>query len=147
MIATSVHGPRVRTRLSAFGILVAAVTFAAPVRSACTLALVDVNVVSMTSDAVVPGQALRLEGDRIAAIGPSWSVAVDDCQARVDGRGRYLAPGLIDAHVHLESASFAAVFGAKVEPIAFEDVLALLYRALWWPVRCWQARLLFCPLQ
>jgi alpha-D-ribose 1-methylphosphonate 5-triphosphate diphosphatase len=49
----------------------------------------------VTPDAVVDG-AVRIEGDRIAAVGPDVTPAGGD--AVVDAGGRYLLPGLIDLH-------------------------------------------------
>lgn len=43
-------------------------------------------------------------GDRIAAVGPPGSLAG---AVVVEARGRYLAPGFIDAHVHIESSMVA----------------------------------------
>lgn len=43
------------------------------------------------------GADLLVEGDRIAAIGPD--IAVSDAEI-VDGRGRIVIPGLINAHIH-----------------------------------------------
>ena len=40
---------------------------------------------------------------RIAAVGPSRSVKVPKDARRIDGRGRYLIPGLADMHTHLYS--------------------------------------------
>jgi imidazolonepropionase-like amidohydrolase len=39
---------------------------------------------------------------RIAAIGPASRVAVPASAVRVDGTGKFLIPGLIDSHVHLQ---------------------------------------------
>ncbi len=62
--------------------------------------LTNVTLVTMTAAAPIEGRAVVVEGGRILEI-------IDDAQARriaaatiIDGRGMYLAPGLIDAHVH-----------------------------------------------
>lgn len=41
-----------------------------------------------------------VRGDRIAAFGPAGETAVPEDAERVDGHGRTLLPGLIDAHTH-----------------------------------------------
>ena len=40
-------------------------------------------------------------GEKIAEIGPSHSVAVAGEIRRIDGRGKYLIPGMMDLHLHL----------------------------------------------
>jgi len=47
------------------------------------------------------GWALRVEGERIAAVGPAASVTVPHRARVVDLPGATLLPGLIDVHVHL----------------------------------------------
>ena len=66
-----------------------------------TWVIVDVDVVPMTSDTVLRAQTVVVRDGRIAAMGPSARVAVPAGARRVDGRGRWLVPGLADAHVHL----------------------------------------------
>ena len=65
------------------------------------LAFVDVNVVPMDSERVVPGQSVLVEGERIVSIGPFASVALPADATRIDGRGKYLMPGLADMHIHI----------------------------------------------
>src|SRR5262245_47988880 len=53
-------------------------------------------------DAVQNDVALAVEGDRIAAIGPTDSILRSYANAEVyDGRGKALLPGLINCHAHL----------------------------------------------
>ncbi len=47
--------------------------------------------------------------DRIAAVGPSDSIAVPPGARRIDGRGKWLIPGLWDMHVHLTLEGRAAL--------------------------------------
>jgi imidazolonepropionase-like amidohydrolase len=67
-------------------------------------AFTHVNVVPMDSERVVEDETVLTRGGRISAVGPSSEVAVPAEALRVDGRGRYLMPGLMDLHVHLFSA-------------------------------------------
>src|SRR5207244_3493112 len=56
----------------------------------------------VTVDAVRDDVALALEGDRIAAIGPTDAILQAYRTADVyDGRGKALVPGLINCHAHL----------------------------------------------
>lgn len=57
----------------------------------------------VTVDAVRHDVALAVDGDRIAAIGPTDQVLRTYPQAEVyEGRGKALLPGLINCHAHLE---------------------------------------------
>jgi 5-methylthioadenosine/S-adenosylhomocysteine deaminase len=58
--------------------------------------------VVVTVDDVRHDVALAVEGDRIAAIGPTDRIRQQYAQAEVyDGRGKALFPGLINCHAHL----------------------------------------------
>lgn len=61
----------------------------------------DVTIVDGTGAAPVPGQALVVEGRRIAWQGPSESAPSTSSEAVVEGGGRTVLPGLINCHVHL----------------------------------------------
>ena len=65
------------------------------------LALVDVSLVPLDSARSIPHQTVLVDGDRIVALGPTRSVDVPDGARVVDGRGRFLMPGLADMHAHL----------------------------------------------
>ncbi len=68
-----------------------------------TFAITGVSVVPMTSDTVLAGSTVVVRDGRIALAGPSRSVHVPPGARRVDGRGKYLIPGLADLHTHLFS--------------------------------------------
>ena len=56
----------------------------------------------VTHDAVHHDAALAVEGDKIAAIGPTDAILKTYSRAEVyDGRGKALLPGLINCHAHL----------------------------------------------
>jgi imidazolonepropionase-like amidohydrolase len=69
------------------------------------LAFVYVNVVPMTFDGVLKDQTVIVEGKRITRIGPASSIRLPPNYLRIDGRGKYLMPGLVDFHVHLRDTS------------------------------------------
>ena len=73
------------------------------------VAFVDVNVVPMDSDGILSRHTVLVRGNRIEAVGPVDQVTVPDDAFRIEGRGRYLMPGLVDMHVHLTSKTFANV--------------------------------------
>ena len=67
-----------------------------------SIAFVDVNVIPMTPTlGVVPHQTVVIRNGRIESVGDAGA-AIPRGAARVDGRGKYLIPGLADMHVHLE---------------------------------------------
>lgn len=61
----------------------------------------DVTVVDGTGAPPVPGQAMVVEGRRIAWMGPADQAPVTSPDAVVEGGGRTVLPGLINCHVHL----------------------------------------------
>jgi imidazolonepropionase-like amidohydrolase len=74
--------------------------------AAAVTAFVDVNVVPMDSERVLPGQTVVVQGGRITALGPSPQVPVPAGAVRIDGRGQFLIPGLADMHAHIFSPGF-----------------------------------------
>jgi imidazolonepropionase-like amidohydrolase len=58
----------------------------------------------MTGAAPNPGQTVIVVRDRIEAVGPFGTVAVPHGATILDGRGKFLIPGLADMHVHLTAA-------------------------------------------
>ncbi len=68
-----------------------------------TVAFVNVNVIPMDSERVLTEQTVIVRDGRIVELGPTKSVFVSRGALVVDGRGKYLMPGLADLHVHLRS--------------------------------------------
>jgi imidazolonepropionase-like amidohydrolase len=64
------------------------------------VAFVDVTVVPMDSERLVEHQTVVVQDGRITALGPSQSVHVPATAQQIDGRGKFLMPGLTDMHVH-----------------------------------------------
>jgi hypothetical protein len=64
------------------------------------LAITDVAVVDVDAGILRHGQTVLLAGDTIAAVGPASDVVLPARAHRLDGRGRYLIPGLWDMHTH-----------------------------------------------
>lgn len=66
------------------------------------IAFIDVTVVDGTGGPALPHQDVVVAGDRILSVGPTGGAV----NARaIDGRGKTLLPGFVDAHVHLLSSS------------------------------------------
>lgn len=71
---------------------------------AAVVAFVDVHVVPMDRERVLEHQTVLVRDGVIADIGPVDALPVPSGAAVVPGSGRrYLMPGLVDAHVHLNS--------------------------------------------
>ncbi|HEV2147343.1 MAG TPA: amidohydrolase family protein [Longimicrobiaceae bacterium] len=68
-----------------------------------TIAFVHVNVVPMTRDTVLDDMTVVVRGERIVAIGDARRTPVPPGAQVIEGRGRYLIPGLVDTHVHLSN--------------------------------------------
>lgn len=65
------------------------------------LALVDVNVISMTAEQASRDSVVLVEGPEIAAVGPAHQIDIPPDTQIVDGQDGYLMPGLADMHTHL----------------------------------------------
>lgn len=68
----------------------------------------NVTVIPMTDQRALPGHTVLVRGDRIVAVGPAASVAVPAGARRVDGRGKWLTPGLAEMHGHVPPPSAPA---------------------------------------
>lgn len=71
--------------------------------SAQDFAVVNVSVITMESPSILKEQTVLISKGRISRIGKSSSLKVPKGFVQVDGKGRYLMPGLADMHVHLQS--------------------------------------------
>jgi hypothetical protein len=63
-------------------------------------AFVNVNLVPMTSEIIIPNQTVLIKKDRIEAVGPSDEIRVPRKALIIDGKGAWLMPGLADMHMH-----------------------------------------------
>ncbi len=78
---------------------------AATDRPSGRVALTGATVITMRGAEVLRDATIVVEGNRIAAIGPSASVAVPADARRVDVAGKYVMPGLVDVHAHIGTGS------------------------------------------
>ena len=67
------------------------------------IAFVNVNVIPMDRERVLKDQTVIVRDGRIAALGDAARVKAPKGAVQIDGRGKYLVPGLIDMHTHLFS--------------------------------------------
>ncbi len=68
-----------------------------------TIAITNVNVVPMTRDTVIRDATVIVRNGRIATVAPARTTRVPAGATQIAGRGKYLIPGLADAHTHLYS--------------------------------------------
>jgi hypothetical protein len=90
---------RVSLALAA-GLLAAAAPPAAQSPAPAVTAFVNVDVIPMDREHVLRDHTVVVRGDRIVALGPAASVSLPEGARRVEGRGRYLIPGLAEMHAH-----------------------------------------------
>ena len=70
------------------------------VRDNPSVAFVHVTVIDGTGAAARPDQTVVTSGDRITAVGPSITVRIPPGARVTDATGRFVIPGLWDAHIH-----------------------------------------------
>ena len=89
-----------RLALVALWVLSAALVPPSAVRAAELTALVGGTVVDGTGADSLADAVVVIDGARIAAVGPRRTTAVPDGARVIDARGKWIIPGLIDAHIH-----------------------------------------------
>jgi imidazolonepropionase-like amidohydrolase len=65
------------------------------------LAVVGARVLDGTGRALLEPTTILIEGDRILELGPSPATPVPAGARSIDGRGKFVIPGLVDMHVHV----------------------------------------------
>ena len=66
-----------------------------------SIAFTNVSVVPMDSDRVLADHTVIVTNDRITSMGPATATPVSEGAVRIDGRGKYLMPGLAEMHGHI----------------------------------------------
>lgn len=97
--------------------------------AASPIAIVDVRILPMDGSGAREHQAVLIEGERIAWVGPADALAAPAGSTVIDGDGRTLMPGLVDMHVHLERHDLPAYLAHGVTTVrnmwGFPDVWAM----------------------
>jgi hypothetical protein len=86
-----------------FSLLVAFLSAALAFAQQQSVAILHVHVIPMDRERVLNDQTVVIKDGKIAQVGPSLSVKVPAAAKKIDATGKYLIPGLTDAHVHLYS--------------------------------------------
>ena len=87
-----------------------------------TVLLEGATVIDGTGAEPLPGATVALAGDRIVYVGPSADAPRAPNADVLDGAGRWVVPGFIDMHAHLDGGPHAASFLATL--VAFGTTTA-----------------------
>jgi len=94
--------------------------------SAAERLIIDhVTVIEGTGRAPQPDMAVIIDGAQIVAVTPS-QLAGSESGRRIDARGKYVIPGLMDVHIHLRGAAQASGPNVKWEDASRSEALAAL---------------------
>ncbi len=88
----------------AFGPLYFLALLQAPAQAG--VAIANVSLVDPDRGQIVANQTVIVDGNRITAVGPAGSGRLPAGIRTIDGRGKYLIPGLWDMHVHAATPWF-----------------------------------------
>lgn len=93
--------------------LVGCAAFSAGAAGAEDFAITHVSVIPMDRERVIEDQTVLVHDGRIEGYGPAAKAVVSKAATVIDGRGRYLIPGLTDMHVHIPLS--ADVYTSRIE--------------------------------
>jgi hypothetical protein len=95
-------------------VMVAAIGSAGAQGQAPVLAITNVTVVPMDRERTIADQTVVIRADRIAELGPAASVQVPAGATRVDGKGKFLMPGVAEMHAHIPGGKASDEFIDRV---------------------------------
>jgi imidazolonepropionase-like amidohydrolase len=81
--------------------------------SQSTVAITHVSVIDVARGTIRPDNTVLITGNRISYEGPSSSARIPSASRVIDGRGKYLIPGLWDMHTH----DFVSLFSDFAGPL------------------------------
>lgn len=90
-----------------------------------SIALVGGSVVDVDSGREIADSTVLIEGERIVQVGPQASVVVPAGATRIDMKGKWLIPGLMNMHVHLGLKLPGAAGAALANETDTEEVLRM----------------------
>jgi imidazolonepropionase-like amidohydrolase len=93
---------------------------------AANYAIEHVTLIDGTGRAAQPDMTVTIAGDRISAVTPS-ALARNPQGKRIDGKGKFLIPGLMDIHIHLRGGfNVAGKVDAAQGPVNREEGVSAL---------------------
>jgi imidazolonepropionase-like amidohydrolase len=114
-----------------------------PLTWADSLVIQRVTLIDATGQPAQPGMTVVIKQDRIAAIGPWKKVKVPAGSRIIDGRGKFLIPGLWDMHVHVFATEPGGKPGGKTWMYPLYLVNGVVgVRVMWGPedANAWRAQ-------
>lgn len=111
----------------------AALLVASGAASAEQVALVGATIVDGNGGPAIANGVIVLDGDRITAVGPRATTTVPAAARRIDVSGKWITPGLVDAHVHFFQSGgiYTRPDGIDlIKVVPYADDLALSKRRL-----------------
>ncbi len=75
------------------------------------LAIENVTVIPMDRERALKDHTVVIEGRRITAVGPTASTKVPEGATRIDGRGKFVLPGLAEMHAHFVGPQGIQTYG------------------------------------
>ena len=83
-----------------------------------TLVIRDGTLVSVTTGEILPNMSVAVQGARIAYVGRDAGHTIGPETRVIEAQGRYIAPGLLDGHCHIESTQLTVTqFARAVLPL------------------------------
>ncbi|HZQ34724.1 MAG TPA: hypothetical protein VFD32_02245, partial [Dehalococcoidia bacterium] len=73
------------------------------VRGARPLAIAGATLIDGLGGPALPNATVVIEEGRFSRVGPAAATPIPDGVQTIDGRGRFLIPGLVDMHVHTQT--------------------------------------------
>lgn len=89
-----------------------------------------VTLIDGTGGAARPDMTVTVDGDRITGVTASVAIPANVPGVRIDGRGKYLMPGLMDIHIHLRSKASGSILDKSDKPdmtIARQALASYIY--------------------
>jgi imidazolonepropionase-like amidohydrolase len=96
-------------------------------------AFVNVSVIPMDAERVLPGQTVLVEGDRVRALGPAGTIELPAGTTVIEGKGRYLVPGLGEMHGHNPAPGSSEAYVASVYFLFVANGVTTVRSMLGWP--------------
>jgi len=96
---------RIAPLCSVAWLVLAAAAHAAALPPQTPLAITDVTIIDVEHDRSLPHRTVLIDHGLVTAITAARKASIPAGIQRLDGRGRYLIPGLVDMHVHLFNLS------------------------------------------
>src|SRR5918999_4690069 len=98
---TAKHPATVLAAVAAAATLLNTASFNQPVAQGTATAFIGVNVLPMDKEGVLADQTVVVTDGKIASIAPAAKAQVPAGAVKVDGKGKYLMPGLGELHAHI----------------------------------------------